>query len=79
MKQLFILIIGTLPIFTFGQNQELPNNEFDNWDSFTLPTDWATFETAFGSGNGIIERDSIDTENGPYSLKAVTPAPGLIP
>lgn len=80
MNRILIVLLAAFPISTFAQHQELPNHEFDHWNSFSIPEDWATFETAFGLGNGIVERDSTYQQNGPYSLKAITPdQSGFIP
>lgn len=80
MYRILTLCALALPLFTWAQHQELPNHEFDDWNSSSIPTDWATFETAFGPGSGIVEQDSTDKENGPFSLKVVTPAQtGFIP
>ncbi|MGD1844797.1 MAG: T9SS type A sorting domain-containing protein [Salibacteraceae bacterium] len=76
MKNLYTLLLIVLPAMAWAQHQELPNNEFDNWDTFTRPTGWATFQTAFGFNIGRVERDAVDKQNGAYSLKVITPAQG---
>lgn len=80
MKKLFTLVACAVTVAVSAQ--QVPNADFESWDSQDKPTDWNTVNSALGGAGALLNQTcyrSTDANSGSYAINLVTVDPPSFP